>query len=193
MAKGDQRPDHGLPDSSGSDEGSVSGIAIPLALPPPLRRLRQRWDLGASQGARPHVTVLYPFGPEATLTTSVRAELAAIAAAVAPFEVGFRRVRRFHGVVWLEPEPADPFRALTAAIERRWPAYPAYGGVFDDVIPHLTIAESDHAPLVEIEAEAASGLPFTSQARVIELWVRGGEGRWRPRWRLRLGEMPVRR
>ena len=77
-----------------------------------------------------------PFLPVAALTPTSGTGSTAIAAAVEPFEVRFERVRRFPGVVWLDPEPAEPFRSLTAAIVARWPDHPPYGGVFDEVIPH---------------------------------------------------------
>ena len=82
-----------------------SGIAVPIALPPGLAAIRERWDLAASLGAQPHVTALFPFAPAADLTDGVRDGLAGIAAAVEPFAVRFERVRRFPGVVWVEPRP----------------------------------------------------------------------------------------
>jgi len=167
---------------------SPSGLAVPIRLPPSLARLRRRHDRAASAGAQPHVTVLYPFIPCASLTPAVRDELAVVAAGVAPFTVAFAAVRRFEGVVWLEPEPAEPFLALTAAVAARWPGYPPYGGLFDTVIPHLTITESDVAPLAAIEAEAARYLPFSAPVGRLELWCQDEAGSWRPRWRWSLAD-----
>jgi 2'-5' RNA ligase len=141
-------------------------------------------------GAQPHVTVLFPFLAASALTPEVRATLAGIAARVDPFDVTFRRVRRFEeGVVWIEPEPGDPFRRLTAAVVERWPEHPPYDGLFDEVIPHLTIVEAEHddPPLSAIEAQVAAALPFRARADRLELWRQDPEGRWRPHWRLPLG------
>ncbi len=91
---------------------------------------------------------------------AVRRELAAIAATQAPFEVTFATVERFPDVVYLAPRPAEPFTRLTGAIAARYPDFPPYGGAFDVVIPHLTVVESDEAPLEAIAAAAASPLPF---------------------------------
>ena len=44
-----------------------SGLAVPARLPAGLARLRRRHDRAASAGAQPHVTVLYPFIPCASL------------------------------------------------------------------------------------------------------------------------------
>jgi 2'-5' RNA ligase len=172
-------------------EAERSGLAVPIAIPTALARLRDRYDRAAAQGAQPHVTVLFPFLPCPTLDDTVRERLRAIAAAVGPFEVTFRRVRRFDdGVVWIEPEPAEPFRRLTAAVVEAWPDFPPYEGRFDEVIAHLTVVEADagDAPLEAIEAEAAAVLPFTSRADHLELWCQDPTGRWTPRWRLPLGD-----
>lgn len=169
------------------DETRPSGIAVPLALPPAVARIRRRWDLAASLGARPHVTVLYPFLPMVDLAPAVRADLALIARAVEPFSVRFATVRRFDGVLWLEPEPAEPFQRLTAAAAARWPDWPPYGGLFDTVIPHLTVVESESAPLDRLKTAVQAVLPFTSRATHLETWFQDPAGRWRPRWRIPLG------
>ncbi len=171
-------------------QARISGVAVPIAIPPGLARIRERWDFAAAQGAQPHVTVLFPFLPESELTEAVRADLAAVAALVAPFDVRFAHIRRFEGVVWVEPEPSEPFRRLTQAMVERWPDYPPYGGVHDTVIPHLTVAESDTAPLANIADEAGRAMPFTARAEVLELWLQDEAGLWRPNWRCPLGLRP---
>ena len=167
-----------------------SGIAIPLPIPTSIARIRRRWDLGASLGARPHVTILYPFLPESMLTAQVRTDLAAIARNVQPFDVHFGVVRSFDGVLWIEPEPAAPFRLLTAAVVAHWPDWPPYGGIFDDVIPHLTVAESATAVRRNVGAAIAAALPFTRRASTLEVWRQDEARRWRPHWRLPLGVRP---
>jgi 2'-5' RNA ligase len=165
-----------------------TGIAIPMRIPPPLAAIRRRWDEAALAGARSHVTVLYPFVPVAHLVAADRATLAGIARAVEPFDVRFERVRRIDdGVVWVEPEPAEPFRRLTAAVHARWPDYPPYEGRFDEVIPHLTIVESDVVSLAPIEVAALASVPFIARASRMELWRQDDAGRWHPHWLMRLG------
>jgi len=134
--------------------------------------------------------VLFPFLAEAALTDAVLAELAAVAALVAPFDVRFANVRRFEGVVWIEPEPTEPFRLLTKAMVERWPDHPPYGGVHDTVIPHLTVVESETAPFTDIEGQAQGFVPFVARAEVMELWVQDDDGRWRPNWSSPLGVRP---
>ena len=156
-----------------------SGLAVPITIPLPLAQLRSRWDRAALAGAQPHVTVLYPFLPERELTPKVAAELGRIAAAVRPFDARFETVRRFDGLVWVEPEPATPFVRLTEAVVARWPEWPPYGGLFDEVIPHLTVVESDTAPLGEVETAVRLSLPFKARATRLELWRQDAAGRWR--------------
>jgi 2'-5' RNA ligase len=174
-------------------DAAIAGGSAPVvsfSVPAAIARVRQEWDYAAQVGIGPHVTVLFPFLPVADLAPPIRAELAAIAGAVPAFEVRFERVRRFPDVVWVEPEPAEPFAALTAAVVSRWPAYPPYGGRFETVIPHLTIVESDSAPLDAVEQVARRSTPFPGQARRLELWRQDPTGRWRPHWRLPLAVRP---
>ena len=165
----------------------VSALAVPVAVPRALARLRDRWD---PTGARPHVTVMYPFLPCAELGPAIRADLVAIAGRVAPFEARFERLRRFVDLVWVEPEPSGPFAALTAAVTERWPAYRPYGGDFETVIAHLTVVESEDAPLATVETVTRAALPFSARAGRMELWCQNGAGRWLARWRIPLGVRP---
>jgi len=168
----------------------TSGIVVRVPLPRTLERSRRQWDWAAGLGVPGHVTILFPFMPVALFGPAVRGELAAIAAAHVPFHVRFRRVGRFPGVVYLAPEPAEPFSRLTEAVVARYPGFPPYGGAFSDVIPHLTIAESGDAPLDEIAERAGAALPFGYRATALEVLVEGSDGRWSRRWRLPLGVRP---
>lgn len=175
--------------STSARHDAPSGIAVPIAIPRRLARTRRRLDRAAIAGAQPHVTVLYPFLPTSALTSSVRADLVRIARTCEPFDVRFERVRRFDdGVVWLEPEPSAPFAELTAAVEARWPDHPPYGGAFDELITHLTVAEADgRDALAEAESAARATLPFRARASRMEVWRQDAAGRWRPHWRIPLG------
>lgn len=164
----------------------ISGVIVRISLPAPLERIRRRHDLAAGAGAPAHVTLLFPFVPVAGLRPEVRRDLAEVAAGFEPFDVRFERVGRFPGIVYLAPEPAAPFAALTAAIAERFPAYPPYGGVFAEVIPHLTLTESETAPLDDIAATAERNLPFVRRAASVVLLIQGPDNRWRANWRIPL-------
>ena len=51
----------------------------------------------------------------------------------------FERTGRFPGVVWLAPEPAEPFIALTELLAAAFPDHPPYEGAHDEIVPHLTL------------------------------------------------------
>lgn len=161
-----------------------------IPVPPALERSRRLWDWAAGVGVPAHVTILFPFLPIGRLEPAVRADLAAIVSTHGSFDVRFARVERFPGVVYLAPEPSAPFTRLTVAVVARYPDFPPYGGAFDTVIPHLTIAESDDGPFDEIAEHARATLPFEHRVSALELIVEGGDGRWRTRWRVPLGVRP---
>lgn len=48
--------------------------------------------------------------------------------------------RAVPGVVYLAPKPAALFIAFTQAVVERWPEHQPYGGAYEEIIPHLTVA-----------------------------------------------------
>ena len=73
----------------------------------------------------------------------------------------------------------------------RWPDHPPYGGTFETVIPHLTVVESEDAPLDADRADRRAGHPVHGRrAERLELWCQDAAGRWRPRWRMPFGVRP---
>jgi hypothetical protein len=90
-------------------------------------------------------------------------------------------------VLYLDPEPADGLRSLTAAVVERWPEAPPYGGAFDAVVPHLPVASGPADEVIDdIEADVLRRLPIRAELREAVLYVFDGEG-WRPRARLPFG------
>jgi hypothetical protein len=81
-------------------------------------------------------------------------------------------------VLYLAPAPETEFRALSSDVAERWPEAPPYGGQFDDVVPHLTIADGQDAGVLDlIEPEVAKGLPVRTRITAISLLACTG-----PRW-----------
>ena len=135
-------------------------------------------------GARPHITVMYPFLPPHRIDAAVRQAIANMAAHMSPFSFSLTHVDQFPGVYYLAPQPTAPFVQLTAATQERWPECKPYGGVFDEVRPHVTIGFGDRpvADLAELEVR----LPIEMEAS--ELWLlEQSAGRWRTRGRFLLG------
>ncbi len=165
-----------------ADDESALVVTVPEA-EPLVGRLRQLHDPSAAVGVPAHVTVLYPFVPPAAIDALLESRLADLFAAMAAFDYRFERVDRFGDTtVYLAPEPAAAFSALTAAVAAQWPDYPPYGGAHDTVIPHLTVGDQLVAGGVDrVFAEAAAALARAGSVRgragAVDLIIEGG-GRW---------------
>lgn len=160
-------------------------VEVPAA-EPAVRDLRLRWDAAAA-AVPAHVTVLFPFLEPERIDAGVDAELAEIASRVPSFEVRFDRVGRFPDVVWLSPAPVEPFARLTEAIADRWPDHPPYGGAFEVVVHHLTVADAAPSPVLDrLEIELGASLPISQRVAELTLAVRRG-GVWSTRARFPLG------
>jgi hypothetical protein len=139
-----------------------------------------------------HVTVLGPFVPEDALTPHVHTDLAALFADSEPFPFTLEEVRVFpSGLVYLHPEPAEPFAHLTEAVTGRFPNHPPYAGELAPV-PHLSLcALGPGRDLDLVRAELAAVLPVRAVAE--EVWlVRYEERGTRRLRRYRLGGVEAR-
>ena len=122
-------------------------------------------DHAAAIGVPAHVTVLYPFVPPERTDDAVIAALAQAVGSVPAFDVTFRRLRWFdRSVLWLAPEPSEPFLALMAATRQAFPGYVPYGGMHGDVVPHLTVGQDRPDDALEAAARAIEpSLPVTAR------------------------------
>ncbi len=163
-------------------------VEVPEA-EPAVGEWRRRHAADAKLGIPAHVTLLFPFVPVSELGANAEEQLAKLLAATAPFNFVLACTGRFPKTLYLEPEPAAPFVRLTELLAAKWPEHPPYGGEFDSVVPHLTVAESeDESLLGRIAAEAASRLPIEATARSAQLYEEDAEGRWHERRRLPFAE-----
>jgi 2'-5' RNA ligase len=132
---------------------------------------RMSLDRAASWGVPAHVTVLYPFLPPVRIDDEVVAAVGEIVRAIPRFSVTLTHVDWFGDtVVWLAPQPPDPFRSLTARVCRRFPETPPYTGAYTDVVPHLTIGHD--APNHELRRAASAvsaSLPIHADIDVVRL------------------------
>jgi 2'-5' RNA ligase len=116
-------------------------------------------DRSASWGVPAHVTVLYPFVPPSKIDDRVIRILAGALQTVPAFGITFSRIAWFGDeVVWLAPEPDQPFRELIRVVSARFPDYLPYGGTYAELIPHLTIGHT--APVDALRAAAAAVEPL---------------------------------
>jgi len=166
----------------------TSGLVVPIEAAEPLV---EAWvDLlpASSRELPPHITVLWPFLAPEALDARVERDLEALFSGVAPFGFALARVGGFPDVVFLAPEPPEPFVGLTRLVWQRWPECPPFGGAYADVVPHLTVA-LDPAPSTRraVEDELARRLPAPARAECVLLVEEAEDGVLRERRRFALG------
>jgi hypothetical protein len=134
-----------------------------------------------SNGMQAHVTLLAPFtSPELLVAGRIREVREALRGfgafdfelgSSAYLDLGARRV------LYLRPEPGEPFVRMIEALVARFPEHPPYGNASLEPIPHVTVATSaDDALLERIELAVQPALPIAAAAT--EAWiVEYGDGR----------------
>jgi len=141
---------------------------------------RQRFDPSARRNVPAHVTILYPFMAPELIDAEVLATLQRVVDSVPRFDYRMVRTQRFPVALYLDPEPGQPFSALTEGIFRAFPDYPPFDGKFETVVPHVTVAHGDEPLLCEIEVELRIALPGSGvAARCTEVvLIENSSGRW---------------
>ncbi|MEU4564797.1 2'-5' RNA ligase family protein [Actinoplanes sp. NPDC023936] len=156
-------------------EPTQSALIVPVPeAEPAVAGLREHLDRFSAHSVPAHVTVLSPFLPPARLTPQVLAAVQLVAAGVPGFFVSFDRLGWFADrVLWLAPDPAEPFRELTNRIAARFPPAQPYGGEYAEVVPHLTVGHDQ--PVAALRAAAARVEPLLPiRARVTSLRLLAG-------------------
>jgi 2'-5' RNA ligase len=149
-------------------------------------RWRYQYDPVAGAGVPAHITLIVPWLPPEEITDADLGELDEALEDVNAFDFKLHHVDWFgRRVLWVAPEPAAPFLALTARLAERF-GTPPWEDEFDEVVPHLTVAHaSDGVELVPVAADVSSRLPLACRAE--EVWVMIGDGaRWTLRHRVEL-------
>jgi len=157
-----------------------------------VKAFRDRYDPSAAAGMPAHVTLLYPFKPPEEVDAATLDDLRDCFARFAPIRFSLGPIRRFPEVLYLSPEPDEPFRRLTSAIWHRYPETPPYGGKWPDIVPHLAVAcHADERKLDGIAddfVQASRGqLPGRATASEVAL-MDNRSGRWQVSARLGLGQ-----
>jgi len=172
-----------------SQQESAVIVAVPEA-EDAVAAWRARLDPAAERGVPAHITVLYPFLPPDQLDAEAVQLLAEGIGEVPAFDCALPRVRWFGSkVVWLDPDPAAPFRQLTAGVWRRFPQCNPYGGAHTELVPHLTIGDNaSPSELADAERSVQALLPIHARVTHARLISRSTElGSWRTVHELPLG------
>lgn len=157
--------------------------------------LRSRYDSSAAAGMPAHITINYPFLPIGSVESDVLSDLNLLFSAYQRFKFSLEATARFPGVLYFEPHPDRPFTNLIEAVAKRFPESPPYGGVFQKVVPHLTVAEvKDEKSLNDVSQQLSLAgigkLPI--QATVDAVWLMDNKnGKWARRVSFALANEPV--
>ena len=157
--------------------GETAIVVLVPEAEPLVGGLRRAHTEEGAHGMGAHVTLLYPFGDDADGARRVLA-------AFRPFAFALTAALRFPenpAVLYLQPVPDAPFRAMTAALVAAFPEHLPYGGKYADAIPHATVAIADDATLDAIARELTPSLPIAAHATEGALMEQDDAGEWRVR------------
>jgi 2'-5' RNA ligase len=154
-------------------------LIVPVPEAEPLvGRWRMEHDPPAPFGIPAHITLLFPFRPARWLGEQVVAGLAAFFRAAHPANVSLTHVGRFPGILYLAPEPAEPFVELTRQLSARFDLLP-YGRAGGGRTPHLTVARHEDPSFLDRLADnLAPSLPLAFAMREAWLMERDEAGSW---------------
>ncbi len=98
-----------------------------------------------------------PFVEPRTVDDALLNRLGTALSSAPAFDCSFSRCQWFgEDVLWLAPEPEQPFRFLTSALWQAFPDHPPYGGIFAEVVPHLTVGERRRGTMAQLRAAEAA-------------------------------------
>jgi hypothetical protein len=158
-------------------------LSIPVGCTAPLLESWRGRTRG--MGTSHHITVLDPFVPSFLLDAEVEEAVSQILLEVRPFSYDLVRLERFPGVLYLAPEPGEPFIAMTEALCRRFPDYPPYGGAYDAIVPHVTLALGHEPP--GLAEHVQERLPVSGSVEEVWLMMETPDGNWSAGRRFALG------
>ena len=174
------------------DEPGSTAIVISTPEAKPLiGELSRAHTPAGREGMWPHITLLVPFVPVGLIDEGVEERLANVLRGAEPFDYELVRAERFpDGVLYLAPEPVEPFVQLIRALIVAFPDYPPYDGVHDTIVPHATVAVSDDAEFLSgVAADLAPSLPIAGRVEAATMVQRDGDLKWSARRDYPLGSM----
>jgi hypothetical protein len=147
------------------------------------------WEPPKARGIPAHISVLFPFLHLKEIGEEELGLLRDATAAVRAFDFALTTIGRFPQTVYLLPDPAVGFAALTRGVEERFPGVRAYGGLHPRHVPHLTVLTCTDRGLLERAAvEVATALPIRTRASEVWLMAEREHGGWE---RARTFALPV--
>lgn len=116
-----------------------------------------------------HITLMSPFFAPSEMSSGVNARIGRIAGAFPAFDFSLTGVARFPGgVMYLTPEPVQPFLDLIRMLRQEFTEVSPYWDQFPEVIPHTTVADAaladDSISLDQVESAIWKQLPVQCSA-----------------------------
>jgi hypothetical protein len=134
------------------------------------------------------VTLLYPFVEPMAIDNRVRGVIASIASRHGPFAFEMSGPEQWPDTVYAAVSPAAAFLEIHGELAAAFPDFPIYGRPGFQLIPHVTIAESEFVDDPSIlEDPSWSDLPVGGLVTRLELIVEVADQRWRTDWTVPLG------
>jgi 2'-5' RNA ligase len=163
-----------------SDELKTVVLVPALGVGPLVHELRMRHDPSAAAGVPPHVTLMFPFVSPADLTEAKIQTLEKLIGGTRAFQFSLVAVNLFEqGVVYLEPDPAEPFVELTRKISREFGLLPFGGDFGDEAVAHLTVGIHESCDTrQQLVNQLQAIVPIVITAEEAWLMVGSNAGAW---------------
>jgi len=148
--------------------GTTALVILLPAAEPALAAARRVDPALVRPGLPAHVTALYPFLPDGSVTGEVLSTVRSLAASFPPPEVRLTELVVTPGFVALA---APALQGVADAVCARWPDVQPYGGRFGPrPVAHLTVAMGGpDAALERVAEEVRPLLPLTDRAEGLQL------------------------
>lgn len=152
---------------------------------------RARFDAAARVGVPAHVTITYPFKPVHQLTADDHYRLSHLFGSIRSFVITCESTGWFgKDFLYVQVKDPIPVVAMVDAVTAEFPDFPPYGGVFEELVPHLTVGSDQRADLMLAQREVQRELPFAQEVASVELWtgpaLTSRQGTWTMERRYRL-------
>jgi len=165
-------------------QGPIEAALVVLVpeVEPLVAPFRLEHDPSAVKGVPAHITINYPFLPAIDSDEDLQRELSELFSKAQAFQFTFNHFARFPDVLYLAPEPVAPFKRLIDLVAARFPESPPYEGAFEELIPHLTVAQTQDERILallerELEALAREYLPLSIRVEQVTR-MDNRAGRW---------------
>ena len=158
----------------------VSAVIVPaLDVDALMSEFRPVGGPASEQGLPAHITVMCPFVQPRHLSPAIIAGLETVLSRTTAFDYTLSSICQFtSGVLYLAPEPADPFLSLTQLVSRHF-GLPPYDGLYGQIVPHLTVASVLGGDSEMVTARLAAMVPRLVHAQEVWVVTSDGENGWR--------------